>query len=164
MEAAEAHLRRMQGFLEDILALGIGLAGPTPPFDPAEAVRDAAQAIGVAIKIEGTGPIAGIRAHDGVFARIAQNLLANAKEHGQEPITCHIDDDGLVIRDAGNGLPAKYQEALVQGNTMPRQGSRGIGLELTRALAQSQGWNLVTKGPFPFVRWTTTNSKAPGEG
>jgi signal transduction histidine kinase len=120
--------------------------------DVAATVRDvierSAQLRGGAITVTGT---AGVTCDEGRFRQIMRNLLANAVEHGAEPITVSISCDGatarIAITDSGTGVPADVVDVMFDRDlSVPRRGgaarSSGIGLWLSRELAQRMGGDL----------------------
>ncbi len=85
-----------------------------------------------------------VRADPDRFARIVENLLANALSHGAAPVQVRaVADDGRVVvrvSDAGPGVPAdladRVFERFATGN---RRGGTGLGLHIVRELARAQG-------------------------
>ena len=150
-EGAQACLRLAQGarsLFEDVLALAVGRApGPVDVGALAHAVRTELSA---AVVIEGE---AVVRADARAVRRILGNLIANGALHGQAPIIVRVGPTGIVVQDAGGGLPKPMVDALSGGKPVPRRGTHGLGLHLTRLLAEGEGWRLTVVGPWPAVQY-----------
>lgn len=87
--------------------------------------------------------------------QIVRNLLTNAERYGGSVVTIHIakDDDRVVVAvaDDGPGLPRHEWDKIFQpyhrGHQTPgRPGSVGIGLAISRQLAELMGGTLTYTG------------------
>ena len=78
--------------------------------DSVEAWIPAAQRSGVELRLSWIGPRAWVIGDRGNLARITDNLIANAIEHGEGPVEVQGWAEGcqvrIEIRDQGPGLPA----------------------------------------------------------
>ncbi len=83
--------------------------------------------------------------------RILANLIRNAVQHGRGVVSIQRYEDGFMVRDEGTGLPPDICQALEDDGDIPRRGSSGLGLTLTRALVESEGWKLKTHQGFPLI-------------
>lgn len=83
--------------------------------------------------------------------QILRNLLANATEHGDAPVTVIISDDGeaahLVVRDGGPGMSPELAATVFDPRTArPNPAARhstGVGLWLSRQLAERMDGTLT---------------------
>jgi len=145
----------------------------------ADAVADAAEDAGLAHHgvrlVSKVGARARVLADPEQLNRILVNLLRNAREaivaksagHGRVDITFERREaDSLVrIADNGPGVPERVRERLFQpfsGTT--RQGGAGLGLAISRELAQGHGGDLVlaSTGPEGTVFELTLPNAAKG--
>jgi two-component system sensor histidine kinase MtrB len=84
------------------------------------------------------------------FRQIVRNLLSNALTHGSEPVTVEVTlsgaDVALCITDRGPGVPEGLAESMfdqyVAGSDLYAQGRVGIGLWVSRELANLMGGRL----------------------
>jgi signal transduction histidine kinase len=137
-------------------------------FEVAAALRTAAEAQrepyagkGVALTVQ---PVPGALWVQGDPTRVQQiigNLLGNALRHtpaGGSVTLAAAADDGTVrvaVSDTGDGIPAEQLphlfERFFRGDTARERDSRGsgIGLTISRALAEQQGGSLTATSPGP---------------
>jgi signal transduction histidine kinase len=132
----------------------------------ADAVADAAEDAGLAHHgvrlVSKVGARARVLADPEQLNRILVNLLRNAREaivakpggdgHGRIDITFERREASSLVRiaDNGPGVPERVRERLFQpfsGTT--RQGGAGLGLAISRELAQGHGGDLVLASTGP---------------
>jgi len=130
------------------------------PVHLADAVAEAAEDAGLTLQgvrlVSKVGTRARVLADPEQLNRILVNLLRNAREaivsrpggdgHGRVEITFERREADCLIRiaDTGPGVPERVRERLFQpfsGTT--RQGGAGLGLAISRELAQGHGGDLV---------------------
>ena len=81
------------------------------------------------------------------FRRVLTNLVANGIKHGGE-VVVELEEDQLVIRDRGPGIPAAYREKIFQPffrideSRNPSTGGSGLGLSIVQQLCQLHGWEI----------------------
>jgi len=91
------------------------------------------------------------RGDSAVVAQIVTNLLANCERHASgTPVTVRAfpEQDSVVIevRDRGPGLPPGRADAVLsRGVRDPRAGGSGLGLHISRELAEGQGGSLTLR-------------------
>ena len=99
------------------------------------------------------------RAH---VARILDNLLNNALTYSPRParVTMEVRPDDpiqLAVRDRGQGIPPEHHERVferfhrVEGSTSRYSPGLGLGLAISRELAQMNGGTLVLEESVPDV-------------
>ncbi len=77
------------------------------------------------------------------FSIIFTNLLRNALRAAPEGhVTVRLSAGSLCISDDGEGIDAELLPRLFEPGTRGRSGGSGIGLYLSRLLADAQGWRL----------------------
>jgi signal transduction histidine kinase len=118
--------------------------------DSVEAWQGSAEAAGVSLRVgagDGGAVVWGDRLR---LAQAAENLIANAIEHGGANVAARgLVGDGVIrleISDDGPGLPAPVAE-LTRGARRGR-GARGRGLAIAAAIAQGHGGRLAA-APAP---------------
>jgi signal transduction histidine kinase len=91
------------------------------------------------------------------FDRIVSNLIANALEHGEQPITvsatqldCHFR---LSVEDRGLGVPAAFVphlfERFTRGDAERERRGAGLGLSIAQAYANAHGGELLYEDALP---------------
>lgn len=95
------------------------------------------------------------------LARIVTNLVDNARRYGQPPISAHlmrtVDAAQLTVEDAGVGVADWFSPRLfdvfAQESTGDQRASKGLGLGLpiSRDLAEANGGTLIHAGGARFV-------------
>ncbi|GAA4556673.1 HAMP domain-containing sensor histidine kinase [Pseudonocardia xishanensis] len=93
----------------------------------------------------------GARGDSAVVAQIVTNLLANCERHAAgTPVTIRAFPERknvvIEVRDRGPGLPPGREETvLTRGVRDPRAGGSGLGLHISRELAEGQGGSLTLR-------------------
>lgn len=100
----------------------------------------------VLVAVESAWPL--VRADPVLTERILVNLLQNAKRYGLPPIRVsarwHLDAVEVVVADEGPGVPAALRDSIFEQFTGARTGGGlGLGLALSRRLAEAQGARLA---------------------
>jgi signal transduction histidine kinase/NO-binding membrane sensor protein with MHYT domain len=130
--------------------------------DLAELVRNVVSLIAPLAQEKGLGW--SVRAPDrlvvetdaGMVRQMLLNLLANAvkfADRGEVEVDLGVDGGRLLlgVRDTGVGIPAKYQERIftpfwqVDQGTTRKRGGTGLGLTVTRRLAQLLGGDVAVQ-------------------
>lgn len=86
-----------------------------------------------------------IQAGEQALARLLENLLVNAIEHGGPGVTVEIGGlpDGFYIADDGPGIPdADRTDVLTPGFSTKDEGT-GFGLASVRQIATAHGWEMT---------------------
>jgi two-component system sensor histidine kinase KdpD len=98
----------------------------------------------IRVEVDAEGPL--VRADPVLTERVLVNLLQNATRHGSPPVrvAAHRDGDRVELRvaDAGPGVPATLRPTVFDAFAGNGHGV-GIGLALSRRLAEAQGAELV---------------------
>ena len=146
----------LAGFVEDLLAVARTEIGELRVGRvPVNLSANVAQVIesmggrGAGVMVTGDRTITGLGDPAG-FRQIVRNLLSNALTHGSEPVTVEVTlsgtDVALCITDRGPGVPEGLAESMfdqyVAGSDLYAQGRVGIGLWVSRELANLMGGRL----------------------
>ncbi len=100
----------------------------------------------VEVALESGWPL--VRVDPVLTERVLVNLLQNAKRHGRPPIRVsarrHSDSVEVTVADEGTGVPPELRGSLFEQFTGARTGGGlGLGLALSKRLAESQGADLA---------------------
>jgi signal transduction histidine kinase len=154
VDEAEATLTLVEDLLAgtDLIRSGSLHMSPRVIADVAATTREVIDRLtplrGTVTTVVGT---AELTCDEGRLRQILRNLLVNAAEHGEPPITVSISTDGttarLVVSDDGKGIPEHVVRVMFDsGRSAPHLGgsarSSGIGLWLSRELARKMGGDL----------------------
>jgi len=160
LELADRNGRQLLSLIEDVLDFARGRAGrlsfqPTP-VDALEAVRAAAQTLEIQadrdrirLTAGSEGRLAPVFADPvrlrQILTNFANNALRYAASGGEVEISACHDPRGVrfEVRDRGAGVPvsdrSKLFQPFVQLDPSARKGGAGLGLALSRQLAQAMG-------------------------
>lgn len=137
---------------EDLVGTAlVAVAGVVDPYD-------------VAVEVDGDPPLAWA---DPVLAeRILVNLLHNAATHGCPPIRVRVEAGAhrvrIIVEDAGPGLgPDGAERAFQPFAHAPGSATLGIGLALSRGLAEAQGGALAYEPSATGARFVLSLPVAP---
>jgi len=156
----------LRGQLED----SIGLIEP----------QAAARSLLIETKLDGISEDTVLMADRRCFRQIILNLMSNAEKFSDSGspiiVSATIEDSGLVfsVQDFGIGISAEYLEqvfdrfAQVEGGLQRKRGGTGIGLSISRALAELHGGTLTLeseegKGTTAILRLPESVTTAPAE-
>lgn len=99
-------------------------------------------------------PAPRIKAEDGLFTQLLENLYRNAVENAGEDATVTVgpldDGTGFFVADDGPGIPAEDAETVFEPGytTNAGDGGTGFGLAIVDRIADSHGWSVrVTDAP-----------------
>ena len=154
-----AELDRLRAALDDLERFAMGRSGPPVTESLRDIVERAAQTAGaptegrrLALELTPCSPVA---AGAGELERLVAHLLSNALEATRPGGTVTVrtsETDGMVslsVMDQGPGIPAEHAERIFAPYYSTRQGSRGMGLALSRRLAERNGGSLELSGDGP---------------
>jgi PAS domain S-box-containing protein len=156
IDFAMGGVRRMQALIDDLLAYSrVGTEGRVfEDFDSRDAVREAVQALAVAIEetdgIVSIDPLPRVRADRSQLVQLFQNLLSNAiKFHGEESprvdVGAEREGDAWVftVRDRGIGIDPRYAEYVFtifqRLHSHEEYPGTGIGLAVCRKIVERHG-------------------------
>ena len=89
-------------------------------------------------------PAVVVRANADVLALGVRNLVENALRHGRPPVVVEVRDDGVVVTDAGPGIPAADRARVVAAEaTGDGHGGTGSGLSIASWAARVNGGSLT---------------------
>ncbi|MFC5745766.1 sensor histidine kinase [Actinomadura rugatobispora] len=145
---------RLADTVDDLLLLARGRQAPEPLDIPGLLgdVRDArlplAAEAGRRLTVGVPAPLPRIRAARAALTQILNVLVDNALVHGQGDITLTARHHGGIVAidvaDSGPGVPHIARDGT-------RDGARGTGLALARALAEAEGGRLLARAGAPTV-------------
>lgn len=150
------------GIVDDLLVVARAEAGKLvmadESIDLGAEVDRVATLLGVPLTINGA---VGLARGDGARVRqIVRNLIVNAQRYGGERIEAHLyGGDGQVavaIVDNGHGIPAEARHRMFQPFERAGriEGSTGLGLWLSRRLAEGMGGSLEYERSDDLSRFT----------
>jgi len=150
--AVEREIARAAAALNDVAAAGRGrrVRDRLEPVDLRELVTlqaatwgPVARSLGTELIVRGRGVDATVRVDRVRLARATANLIANALEHGQGPVTVSTKTRGdrvrIEVTDAGRTVTTGSAAMRTPG------GSRGRGLDIVSDFAQRHGGRLVAR-------------------
>lgn len=93
-----------------------------------------------------------VEADVSLLTRAVDNLLANARTHGQaspdRPADVTVDPGGVTVTDRGPGIAPREREAVFERfRSGPRSPGHGLGLPLARWVARAHGGDLRIVDP-----------------
>lgn len=160
LDLAERNGKQLLSLIEDVLDFARGRAGRLSvdprPLDPVEAVHEAEQSMelqafrnGVRLSVAIGEPLPFVMADPvrlrQILTNFANNALRHAGEGGEVELAASRDPDGVrfEVRDRGAGIPEHERPRLFQAfeqlSPSGRRGGTGLGLALSRQLAQAMG-------------------------
>jgi len=160
LDLADRNGRQLLSLIEDVLDFARGRAGRLSveprPIDAGEALQGAGQSLelqafrnGVRLIVEPVQPLPPALADPvrlrQILTNFANNALRHAGDGGEVELSARRDGSNLrfEVRDRGPGVPyqerAKLFQPFVQLNPSGRRGGTGLGLALSRQLAQAMG-------------------------
>ena len=151
--AETRRLDRLVANLLDLSRLEGGVLEPRLDWcSPAELVAGALEAAatltaGATVEVDMPDDLPFVRADPVLTERILLNLLHNAVRHGAAPIRMEVrvasDSLDLAVVDAGSGVASAVSESIFEPFVgAPERGGLGLGLGLSRGLAEAQGGRL----------------------
>jgi PAS domain S-box-containing protein len=84
------------------------------------------------------------RADRSRFLRILENMLRNAVEHGDTPVTIKIgalENNGFYIENSGEPIPDENKEEVFEYG-FSGEGGTGFGLAIVKSIVDAHGWSI----------------------
>jgi len=139
-------LDRMESLIDDVLTLAREGQTVDEPgvVDLGTIVRDAWMVIDSGESTLDIDSSARIMADDGRLGSIFSNLLANAIEHNDDPVTVTvaITDDGFVVADDGDGIDVAEGDDPFDMGYSTVVGGTGMGLTIVERVAEAHDWSV----------------------
>lgn len=90
-------------------------------------------------------------ADEGRLARLVENLLRNAIEHGGPDVTVHVGkfEDGFYVEDDGRGFDSTDLSQLFEPG-FSNAGGTGYGLAIVSDIVRAHGWDIRAVGDEEF--------------
>jgi len=140
-DAIDRALNRIDEIIDDLVRLtreshSVADEEPVRVADAAQAAWDTVETADATLQIRAGDEV--VRADEGPFQQILENLFRNAVEHvGPDvTVTVGLTDDGFYVADDGPGLPADLRQRLNTGEF----DTGGLGLNIARTIADRHGW------------------------
>ena len=142
IDAAE----RMETMLDELLTLAReGRAvGDTEPVAVDTIVSNAWDGVDTptaTLETEGLASMELVEADPTRLQEVFENLFRNAIDHAGEDVTVTVraTDDGVVVGDDGEGIPADEQDAVFD-HGYTGGGGTGLGLSIVETIVEGHGW------------------------
>ena len=142
IDAAE----RMETMLDELLTLAReGRAvGDTEPVAVDTIVAEAWENVdtpAATLETEGLAAMSMVAADPTRFREVFENLFRNAIDHAGEDVTVTVraTDDGVVVGDDGEGIPADEQDAVFD-HGYTGGGGTGLGLSIVETIVEGHDW------------------------
>lgn len=85
-----------------------------------------------------------IRAHQGMFDLLLENLFRNAVTHAGQDVSVTVGalQDGFYVEDDGPGIPPEDREAVFEWGFTGRTTKDGFGLAIVKRIGEAHGWSV----------------------
>lgn len=90
-----------------------------------------------------------LHADQALVRMLLRNLIQNAVRHTRAAVEVHIEADRLLIRDHGDGLPARARARLSEPSAHQAVPENGLGLFIVRLICERLGWRIVADSSGP---------------
>ncbi|MFC5135135.1 MULTISPECIES: histidine kinase N-terminal 7TM domain-containing protein [Haloferacaceae] len=165
---------RMTEFLEDLLQLSrqgetVTEFEPVPLREVLEAVETGIADDDLTVVVEDGVDDAVVLADRARLGQVLDNLLRNARDHADEPVTVAVGrpSDGFYLADDGPGIPESERENVFDVGFTTRESGTGLGLTIVRDVVEAHGWSIeVTESEEGGTRFEITGVEfdEPGRG
>ena len=146
-DSLEREHERMEGMIDELLTLAKEgeTVSETEPVDIGALATEAWRPFG--------GPRDTLELPDGDFRvdadrsrirRLLENVLRNADDHCESPVTVRIgqSDDGFYVADDGPGVDEAEREKLFEPGFTTATDGTGFGLTIVKRIANAHGWTV----------------------
>jgi PAS domain S-box-containing protein len=102
-----------------------------------------------------------IRGEETRVRQLLENLVRNAVEHAEGPVTVRIGGlpDGFYVEDDGPGIPPDQWEQVFEPGYSTAEDGTGLGLNIVEEVAEAHGWDVeVTDGSEGGARFEVTGA------
>jgi signal transduction histidine kinase len=101
-----------------------------------------------------------IYADESRLKQLLENLVRNAIEHNEEPVTITIGvdrEDVFYVEDDGSGIRQSERDRIFESGYSTSTGGTGFGLMIVEEIANAHGWTVaVTDGDIRGARFEIT--------
>ena len=143
---------RLQEQLDELEGLVVRLVDLTKPLHPTLRTVDLARLVerlddeqAIEVALRGRSPT--LHTDPALLTEVLRNLVLNATQAGATRVTVTPVPDGLHIADDGPGIDAP--DEVFQWFHTTRAKGTGLGLPMSRRIAQALGGDLVVQSPRP---------------
>ncbi len=163
LEAIASSLDRMEGMLDDTLALA-KTGQRVEPTDHVELHTTVDGCWSNVDTVDATLTVESgleVRADEAHIQNLLENLMRNAVEHGGRDVTVRLgpleDGTGFYVEDDGEGIPVEDRDEVFESGGSSKDGNAGFGLNIVREIAEAHGWDVtLTAGPHDGARFEFT--------
>ncbi|WP_066417836.1 histidine kinase N-terminal 7TM domain-containing protein [Halorubrum aethiopicum] len=163
---------RMTEFLEDLLQLSrrgetVTDFEPVPLRELLEAVETDIADDDLAVVVDGAVADAVVLADRARLRQVLDNLLRNARDHADGPVTVTVGGlpDGFFLADDGPGIPADERESVFDVGFTTRESGTGFGLTIVRDVVEAHGWSIeATESEGGGARFEVVGVEFAGSG
>lgn len=151
LDRAQRSIDRMEEIIDDLLAL----ARASETVDPDE--RTDVEALAIAARQQvptGDGQVhveqslPTVQADPTRFQQVLENLVRNAVEHNEGPVTVKIGSldgnpaSGVYVEDDGVGIPSEERQDVFEHGYSTNEDGTGFGLSIVRDVVEAHGWSI----------------------
>ncbi|OYR57773.1 sensor histidine kinase [Halorubrum halodurans] len=149
LERIRSTADRTTEFLEDLLQLSrrgetVTEFEPVSLAETVSAVADDAADDDLTVVVDDAVAGATVSADRVRFRQVLDNLLRNARDHADGPVTVTVGrlPDGFFVADDGPGIPASERESVFDVGFTTREPGTGLGLAIVRDVVEAHGWSI----------------------
>ncbi|GAA0525361.1 PAS domain S-box-containing protein [Halorubrum aquaticum] len=169
-ETIQDTVDRMTEFLEDLLQLSrqgetVTEFEPVPLRGTLEAVETGIADGDLTVIVDDSAADAVVLADRARLYQVLDNLLRNARDHADGPVTVTVGRlrDGFFLADDGPGIPEADREAVFDVGFTTRESGTGFGLTIVRDVVEAHGWSIeATEGEDGGARFEITGVEFAG--
>ena len=155
---------RMSEFLEDLLQLSrrgetVTELEPVPLCGLIETVEAGIADDDLTLVVVGIVADTVVLADPARLRQVLDNLLRNARDHADGPVTVTAGrlPDGFYLADDGPGIPEPERASVFDVGFTTRESGTGLGLAIVRDVVEAHGWSIaVVEGEEGGARFEIT--------
>ncbi|SMO88408.1 sensor histidine kinase [Halorubrum cibi] len=148
-ERIQSTTDRMTAFLEDLLQLSrqgetVTEFESVPLKEAVTSVEDDIADGDLTVVVDDAVVGAVVSADRVRFRQVLDNLVRNARDHADGPVTVTVGrlPDGFFLADDGPGIPESERESVFDVGFTTREPGTGLGLAIVRDVVEAHGWSI----------------------